>query len=351
MVEAAPLVSVIIRSMDPPTLPRALASVAAQDHPAIEVVLVAACGPSHRPVDASQYPFRLRFIVPERPQPRPSAANMGLDAAEGELITVLDHDDEFLPGHLSGLANALSGTPEYGASYCNFEVYEKGKLFVTVGHAFDRFALYEKSFIHHSAFMYRRSLLATGIRYDTALDIHDDWDFVLQLSEKTPFRYVDQATFRWHADIGVSGGGGEGNFDFAKYTTQRNFVHDKWAAVFATHVERWNAVVDRGMSALQAGNLDEAERNLREALADAENDADVLNGLAMIAYRRRDYARAKESIRRAIRARADDARLWFNYGLVCATGGERGEAKSAFERVRAIEPAHAQAGQWLARLA
>ena len=77
-------------------------------------------------------------------------------------------------------------------------------------------------------------------------------------------------------------------------------MHNKWAAVFAAHVERWNEVVDRGMSALQDGNLDEAERNLREALADAENDPDVLNGLAMIAYRRRDYARAKESARRAI---------------------------------------------------
>ena len=128
-------------------------------------------------------------------------------------------------------------------------------------------------------------------------------------------------------------------------------MHNKWAAVFAAHVERWNEVVDRGMSALQAGNLDEAERNLREVLPDAENDPDVLNGLAMIAYRRRDYARAKESVRRAIVARAGDARLWFNYGLACAAAGEKGEAKSAFERVRAIEPAHAQAGQWLARLA
>jgi len=350
MANAAPLVSVVIRSMDPPTLPRALASVAAQDHPAIEVVLVAACGASHRRVDASQYPFRLRFIVPEEPQPRPRAANVGLDAAEGELITMLDHDDEFLPGHLSGLARALSDAPEYGASYCRFEVYEKGAPFVTVGHAFNRLALHEKSFIHHSAFLYRRSLLATGVRYDTALDIHDDWDFVLQLSEKTRFRYVDQTTFRWHADIGTSGGGGAGNFDSAKYTTQRNYVRDKWADVFAAHVERWGAAVDRGMSALQAGNLDEAERNLREAVADSENDPDVLNALAMIAYRRRDYASAKDSVRRAIGARAGDARLWFNYGLVCAAAGERGEAKSAFERVRAIEPGHAPAGQWLAKL-
>jgi len=94
--------------MDPPTLDRALASVALQDYAPIEVVLVAACGPSHRNVDAARYPFRLTFVASDVPLPRPRAANAGLDASHGDLITFLDHDDEFLPGHLSGLAVALA---------------------------------------------------------------------------------------------------------------------------------------------------------------------------------------------------------------------------------------------------
>jgi hypothetical protein len=163
MAEAAPLVSVIIRSMDPPTLPRALASVAAQDHPAIEVVLVAACGPSHRPVDASQYPFRLRFIVPEEPQPRPRAANTGLDAAEGDLITMLDTTTSS-SWHLSGCAR--SPTPPSTGPAIAASGLREGAPFVTVRRTLTG-ARFE-SFIHHSALLYRRSLLATGVRYDSA---------------------------------------------------------------------------------------------------------------------------------------------------------------------------------------
>src|SRR5205814_4211958 len=144
------LASVVIRSMDPPTLARALDSVALQDYPAIEVVLVAACGASHRPVDATRYPFRLTFVASDVPLPRPRAANLGLDASHGALITFLDHDDEFLPGHLSGLAAALCAKPECGVAYCRFEVYEAGKPYMTIGHPFNRVALHEKSYIHHS---------------------------------------------------------------------------------------------------------------------------------------------------------------------------------------------------------
>ncbi|MBP8139130.1 MAG: glycosyltransferase family 2 protein, partial [Burkholderiales bacterium] len=154
--------------MDPPTLPRALASVAMQDYPAIEVVLVAACGPSHRPIDASAYPFRLNWVVRDGPLPRPSAANAGIEAATGAFVTMLDHDDEFLEGHLSALAAALAANPDAGAAYTRFEVCEQGALFTTVGRPFHRLALFEKSYIHHSGLLYRRSLLDTGIRYDTA---------------------------------------------------------------------------------------------------------------------------------------------------------------------------------------
>ncbi len=346
-----PIASVIVRSMDPPTLARALDSVALQDYPAIEVVLVAACGPSHGPVDASRYPFRLTFVESDVPLPRPRAANAGLDASRGALITFLDHDDEFLPGHLSGLAGALATRPDCGAAYCRFEVLEAGKPYVTVGQPFNRLALHEKSYIHHSALLFRRELLATGVRYDTALDIHDDWDFVLQLSEKTRFLFVDQTTFRWHSDIGTSGGGGVGNFNPVKYTTQRNYVRDKWAAVFQRHVERYNANIERGMAAAQGGVLDEAERRLADALADAEDDPDLLNTMAMIAYRKQQLGVARALVARALRGRDSDPRLWFNYGLACAADGATGDARTAFERALALSPGHGGAVQWLAKLA
>jgi tetratricopeptide (TPR) repeat protein len=350
MLPEAPLVSVVVRSMDPPTLARALASVAAQDYPALEVVLVAACGPAHRPVDASRYPFRLNYVASAEPLSRPRAANAGMDAAQGALVTVLDHDDEFLPGHVAGLAAALAANPDAGAAYCRFEVLEQGRLVTTVGRKFHRLALHEKSYIHHSALMFRRDLLATGVRYDTALDIHDDWDFVLQLSERTRFVFVDQTTFRWHADIGTSGGGGVGNFDPVKFDDQRHYVRSKWAPVFAAHVDRYNAAVEQGMAAMQRGALDEAARHLQSALDTCQDDPDLLNALAMIRNRQGDHEAARQLVGEAAAARPGDARLWFNYGISSASCARDDDARAAFRRVLDLEPGHPGATQWLSRL-
>lgn len=351
MAPKPPLVSVIVRSMDPPTLERALASVAVQDYPAIEVVLVAACGPAHRPVDGKRYPFLVTFVASDKRLPRPRAANTGLDASHGALITFLDHDDEFLPGHVSGLAAALELHPDAGAAYCRFEVYEAGALYTTIGRKFDRLALHEKSYIHHSALLFRRELLATGVRYDTALDIHDDWDFVLQLSEKTRFVFVDQTTFRWHSDIGTSGGGGIGNFDPVKFTDQHAYVRNKWAAVFARYVDRYNAAVEHGMAAAQRGAVDEAIGWFAEALDDCQADPDLLNALAMVRYRKGEHEAALTLVREAVDVRADDPRLWFNFGLASAACRHTPEARQAFLRVLTLQPGHPGATQWLARLA
>ncbi|HVE51623.1 MAG TPA: glycosyltransferase [Casimicrobiaceae bacterium] len=347
---AAPLLSVIVRSMDPPTLPRALESVARQDYPEIEVVLVAACGASHRPLDAAAFPFRLTFVPSAERLPRPRAANTGLDASHGELITFLDHDDEFLDGHLSGLAAGLERNPNAGASYCRFETYEAGSVFAMIGRPFDRLALHEKSYIHHSALLFRRTLLDTGVRYDEALDIHDDWDFVLQLSEQARFVYVDQCTFRWHSDIGTSGGGGVGNFDPDKFQRQRDYVLAKWAPRTREYVERFNQRVESGMAAAQRGALDEANKLLSQALDDAQDDADLLNVLAMVAHRRGATSEARDLVRRALAVRDADPRLWFNYGLACAGSGDSPEARRAFERVLTLRPGHSAAQQMLARL-
>ncbi|CAG0968467.1 hypothetical protein BURK1_01093 [Burkholderiales bacterium] len=337
--------------MDPPTLPRALASVAMQDHPAVEVVLVAACGPSHRPVEASAYPFRLNWVVRDGPLRRPAAANAGIEAATGEFVTMLDHDDEFLDGHLSALVSALAAHPDAGAAYTRFEVCERGARFTTVGRPFHRLALFEKSYIHHSALLYRRTLLDTGIRYDTALDIHDDWDFVLQLSERTRFAFVDRVSFRWHADTGTSGGGGEGNFDAAKYARQRNYVHAKWAAVRGRHEAAFRAGMERATAQANAGDLAGAESALRALEGDAADDPDLLNLLAMVRHRSGAPREAAAIMERAVRARPDDANLWFNGGIACAAASMPGAARHCFERALELAPDHAGARSWLARLA
>jgi len=336
--------------MDPPTLPRALDSIARQDHPAVEVVLVAACGPSHRPIDASAYPFTLTWVARDGPLPRPVAANAGLDAARGAMITMLDHDDEFLDGHLSALAAALAADPGAGGAFTRFEVAEQGEPFRTVGGPFNRLALFEKSTIHHSALLWRRELLDTGIRYDTALDIHDDWDFVLQLTERTRFAFVDQASMRWNADTGTSGGGGRGNFDADKYERHHVYVREKWAETYNRHVERYNAAMAKAAAQANAGGVRAAEATLRALMVDVGDDPDLLNLLASLRNRAGARDETVALMKRAVEGRPEDPDLWFNWGVACAGARMPGAARQCFERVVALKPDHAGARSWLERV-
>ena len=108
-----PLVSVVVRSMDRPSLSAALDSIAAQDYPHIEIVLVNALGPTHRPLPhkVGELPLRSTPVEPGR-LARATAANVGLDAARGTLLAFLDDDDVYLGGHISKLVAALQAQPD-----------------------------------------------------------------------------------------------------------------------------------------------------------------------------------------------------------------------------------------------
>lgn len=120
-----PLVSVVIRSMDRPSLQRALASVAAQGYLHIEVITAGACGASHRDLLQTCGPFPLKLRRSDHPLPRAEAANAGLDAARGDWINLLDDDDVFLPEHVSSLMDILSENPDARLAYARSLSIEK----------------------------------------------------------------------------------------------------------------------------------------------------------------------------------------------------------------------------------
>src|SRR5258708_19937547 len=96
-----PLVSILIRSMDRPTLQRALDSAAAQTWANLEIVVVAACGRAHRalPDRYRDRPLRLILLEGDRRLPRAEAANVALEAAAGESLTFPYNDPPLLAQH------------------------------------------------------------------------------------------------------------------------------------------------------------------------------------------------------------------------------------------------------------
>lgn len=229
-----PLVSVIIRSMDRPSLTEALDSIALQTYPHIEVVIVNAKGPDHGKIAEWCGNFPIRKIDMTEPAHRSHAANTGLLAAQGHYLVFLDDDDLFLPDHVATLVQALQDHPGKRCAYTGVRVdyYVSGQFVSThqFNTPFDASRLWGRNFIPIHAMLFERSLVTEDqCRFDEHLEIFEDWDFWIQLSQHTDILHIDDITaiYRNH---GHSGLGYKHDRELAR--ASRGRIFDKWKTLF-----------------------------------------------------------------------------------------------------------------------
>lgn len=329
-------VSVIVRSVARPTLAAALASLAAQDHAATEVVLVAANGPSHPLPPPRCGAFALRFVSSAVPLTRPLAANAGLDAAQGEYVTFLDDDDELAPDHLSGLVAGLEPGSGVVHSYARAR-FGDGRV-ERVGRPASRMQLFERNFIHLSTALVARSLVDEGCRFDPQFEILEDWDWFIALAQRTRFAFARRESFTWNADAGDSGAGGDGNADNARFARFRDLVHAKWRPARDALVDRVAPILESATRAAGQGDLARAQALCGDALAASQNDPWALNLRAMVerATGRLTQARATQEL--AVEVRPGDADLVYNLALLCRQGGDLPAARKYAKHACALAP-------------
>ncbi len=194
----APAVSVVVRTKDRPGLLReALASVAAQEAPALEVVVVNDGGAD---VEGIVDPFRSRIavrLVDLQPgRGRSAAANEGIAAARGAWVHFLDDDDLLLPGGLAALvAEARPDEVVYGRVEASRYLREgEGRTrtpFRSFAEPFSSEGLLLENFIPLNAALFPLEALRRAGGMDPGLERFEDWDLFLRLSDELPFRLVD----------------------------------------------------------------------------------------------------------------------------------------------------------------
>ncbi|MFO1311615.1 MAG: glycosyltransferase [Burkholderiales bacterium] len=333
---SAPLVSVVVRSTARPTLPDALDAVAAQDHGNVEIVVVGASGATHPapPERAGRIP--VRFAASDVPLSRPSAANAGLDAAQGDYVTFLDDDDTMLPGHVSGLVAGLRDGAGVVHSYSR-AVFRDGRS-ERIGRPVALLQLFERSFIHLSAALVARSLVLEGCRFDPQFEILEDWDWFLTLAQRTRFAFLPSETFVWKADAGDSGAGGGQNQDAARFARFRDLVYAKWGPARDALVDRVQPRLQEAAAAAQRGDFASAEAACRGVLAFSQNDPFALNLLAMIERATGRLADARATQALAVDVRPGDPDLVYNLAQLCREAGDMGEARRFAAHALSLAP-------------
>lgn len=206
----APLVSVIVRSMDQPTLDETLASVALQTYPNVEVVLVNAKGPGHRSMDAWCGRFPLRLVSGAGPLTRSQAANAGIDAIRGLFFAFLDDDDTLDADHYARLVAAAGNPAGHLIPYAGVRSRNRrdptGAVLNIFAERWEEGKLLAGNFMPIHAPLVPSALLAKGVRFDTSFEIYEDWDFWLQLAQQTRFVLCEgvTATYFTDGDSGVN---------------------------------------------------------------------------------------------------------------------------------------------------
>ena len=232
-VSRAPLVSVIIRTMNRPSmLAKALKSLAEQIYSEIEALVINDGG-----MDVSQVVetfkgsiSKLRYISQEPSQGRSRAANRGLQEAVGEYLMFLDDDDWFYPDHIAKLVDALKKNETRRVAYTGVECLRetpKGQweCIHIFDHYFDPALILICNFIPIHSALFRCELLDGSCRFDENLDIFEDWDFWVQLSQKTEFKHVEGISAAYR--IGGKSGFGISGDPLLQRQSQNRFF-EKW---------------------------------------------------------------------------------------------------------------------------
>lgn len=212
-------VTVLVRTVDRPSLPRAVQSALAQG-PRVEVLVVAAHGRSLQALGGLAADARVRVLQPPRPLARAAAANAALQAATTPWLLFLDDDDWLLPGHVTALATALQAHPEAVATYTGVQGLGGDPAAPQPLHRFDheadRAAMQLQNQLPIHAVLFRAAALAAygsapALAFDESLEHFEDWDFWLRLMARGDFvRVPGVSAIYWQDSDAGSGHAADG---------------------------------------------------------------------------------------------------------------------------------------------
>ncbi|CAH1906403.1 TPR_REGION domain-containing protein [Candidatus Nitrotoga sp. HW29] len=346
-----PLVSVIVRSMGRPELRLALESIARQDYPNVEVIVVDATGGSHPALPAItwQSGHSIRIVGGHRRLPRPQAANEGLQAVNGEWLCFLDDDDTYDFDFLSAMLSASHAHPEALLVYGRTRIFdENGKVEKLFGSPFNRALMYFGPLFYWQSAIIRSKVIELGCRFDETLEICEDRDFLNQIAEHSDFVFVPVVGFNYHPYLGTSGTGSAATRDVSRLERSENILRLKWSGASSFHTRRLVEMCMGAVRAFHDGNFALSRTLFSKTLVAYPDDPSALHGLARLDLHEGQLATAEKLVRRAIEINPSVDEFRMTMALILEASHKYEEAL-AFARQAGINPTFQAAADALAR--
>ncbi len=273
-VDEGPTISVVVRTKDrPELLAEALASLGANTYRRARVVVVNDGGAP--PEIPGGFPLPLEVVHLETNRGRAAAANAGLAAARGDVVTFLDDDDLAEPEHLATLAGLVRAAGVRVAyTDAAVGVYELDgetgwrcvERRLPYSRDFDPELLRFDNYIPFNTLVVERRLLDEVGPLDEGLPFFEDWDLLIRLAARAPFHHLARVTCEYRH---FRGGG---HHVLGESPRRRADFLEMKARVIAKHADGDTAAaVARAVDRLRAECVAESEevgrgRREREAL-------------------------------------------------------------------------------------
>ncbi len=206
-----PLVSVLTRTTPNKTgrLKEAIASIAAQTYPNIQLVIVEDGGSTAQALMdeiRTSEAFADVCYLPLPKTGRCGAGNAALQAASGQLLCFLDDDDLFYADHLEVLVAAWQKRPELGAVYgLAYQVrteivspepwvYREVEHSLLYRQPFNRYLIWHHNYLPIQTVLFQRTLFEKYGGFDPELDNLEDWNLWVRYSLFHDFEMVPKVT-------------------------------------------------------------------------------------------------------------------------------------------------------------
>lgn len=262
------MISVIIPTFNRlELLDAALGSVAAQTlRTGIEVIIVNDGGTSVAPVvRAWKNVLAIKLVELDRRVGPAAARNVGIDLAEGKYIAFLDDDDLFLPEHLAAGCKLLDSNA-VDFVYVGTIVADRRlsgrphdtREFPLKAYEYDYRFLMVANFIHTGSVI-TRNFRHTPVRFDETLEVCEDWDLWIALTETLGYRvlFADTIATIYHQVPDVVGLVASAQLTSpSKFELTRDYIYDKWPSddPLVLAYRQWLIAFERYRSDLIAQN-------------------------------------------------------------------------------------------------